>query len=103
MKIVFEYEAEVDWLSNDERKHLVKELKTCVSSRNLDYLDVTRKHIALAGTIYDEDDFEDYLAIENTFDKFDVEWSGGAKEKEFDEPDWDSMPGGYDYEFSKSL
>lgn len=96
MTIEFSYEGDISHLDKSELKELRTELEKCTRRRNWDYLDITRKHLSIGGTLGTEDDFEDYEDIESVLNDYDIDWQGGAEEVEY-EPDWDKMPGGYDY------
>ena len=96
MTIEFSYEGDVSHLDKGEREQLRADLQKCTRARNWDYLDITRKQLSIGGSYDDENgDVDDYMDIESVLNDYDVDWSGGAEEVEY-EPDWDSMPGGYD-------
>lgn len=97
MTINFEYSGDVSYLTAEERKALAKGLKACTRPQNWDYFEISRKELTISGSYDNKDGYrDDHKDIEWTLNKYDVNWTGGGEEYEF-EPDWDKMPGGVDY------
>ena len=97
MTIEFSYSGDISFLSKSDRKKLAKDLEECTKVSNWDYFEIERNRFSVGGSYDNEDGYrDDHKDIERVLASFDIDWKGGAEEVEY-EPDWDKMPGGYDY------
>ena len=101
MTIEFDYSGEINHLSGEEANSFVKDLDDALPriGRRGDYdlfIDAEHKDFEVSGWYDDEDGYVDIKSdIEWTFAKYDIDYKGRSEVAEH-EPDWDSMPGGYD-------
>jgi len=96
MTINFDYSGSTAHLSAEDVDELIKGLVACLPERRYEFFQVNHESVDVAGSYDDEDGYVDIANdIEWTLSNYDVDWKGGHEPEEF-EPDWDSMPRGYD-------
>ena len=96
MYITFEYCGDVSHLTRRERTTLARDLDECLIKGTWEVFDINSRSLTLNGGYDDEDGYcNDHEDIEYVLGKYEIDWSGRAKESPC-EPDWDKMPGGYD-------
>lgn len=96
MYITFSYRGDTGHLKQYELSQFAKDLADCTRPDTWENFYVDGKTLELDGGYDDQDGYcDDAHDIEYVLDKYEIDWSGRAKESPI-EPDWDKMPGGYD-------